>query len=316
MIDARCQALVTFPVTVDLQTGDFGMAQSIQLSLACQLLETKLLQLLRFRSGGVRPSCSSCHLRQCSLMAATCCHGCGRACPCILCLHAACRTLSSQSGCRSCPQPPKAGRMRPCLVGRRCTPCLCAPPSRPPPRARRRTSRATWPSPLCATLTRHTPSLRRPWTRSSGCRRAPQLGGPARTQHPTLHVCKPLFLTLPLAVHGLPGRAWLHASRPASWVWGQALSCPVMQTVACCRRRGRHRRRSRRCSRSSSAAMSSAWRRTPPGWTSCASATRGAPTSRCAAGTRPKMLAADSTVQACIAAAGLPPATAGRAQRH
>ena len=53
MIDARCQALVTFPVTVNLQEGDFGMAASFRLSFACQLLETKLLQLLRFQTGGV-----------------------------------------------------------------------------------------------------------------------------------------------------------------------------------------------------------------------------------------------------------------------
>ena len=53
MVDPRTQALVTFPVTVRLDTGDYGMQQSISLVLMCQLLETKLLQLLRFRTGGV-----------------------------------------------------------------------------------------------------------------------------------------------------------------------------------------------------------------------------------------------------------------------
>ena len=53
MVDPRTQALVTFPVTVRLNTGDYGMEQSISLVLMCQLLETKLLQLLRFRTGGV-----------------------------------------------------------------------------------------------------------------------------------------------------------------------------------------------------------------------------------------------------------------------
>ena len=59
MVDPRTQALVTFPVTLRLNTGDFGMEQSIRLVLMCQLLETKLLQLLRFRTGGVRPAASA-----------------------------------------------------------------------------------------------------------------------------------------------------------------------------------------------------------------------------------------------------------------
>ena len=59
MVDARTQALVTFPVTLRLDTGDFGMEQSIRLVLMCQLLETKLLQLLRFQTGGVCPEAAS-----------------------------------------------------------------------------------------------------------------------------------------------------------------------------------------------------------------------------------------------------------------
>ena len=78
MVDPRTQALVTFPVTVRLDTGDFGMEQSISLVLMCQLLETKLLQLLRFRTGGVRAagSAQSCHLVLCCAAPSVCPDGC------------------------------------------------------------------------------------------------------------------------------------------------------------------------------------------------------------------------------------------------
>ena len=56
MINPQSQALVSFPVTVDLGPGVPSPRESVWLGFACRLLETKLLQLLRFQFGEARSS--------------------------------------------------------------------------------------------------------------------------------------------------------------------------------------------------------------------------------------------------------------------
>ena len=55
MINPQSQALVSFPVTVSLGPGVPSPSESVWLGFACRLLETKLLQLLRFQFGEARP---------------------------------------------------------------------------------------------------------------------------------------------------------------------------------------------------------------------------------------------------------------------
>lgn len=57
MVESRSQALLTFPMTIQRTSPQAGVQQAIWAVLVCQLLETKLLQVLRFQAGQVRPSC-------------------------------------------------------------------------------------------------------------------------------------------------------------------------------------------------------------------------------------------------------------------
>ena len=56
MVNPQSQALISFPVLVDLgdASGPPSPVESHWLSFACQLIETKLLQKLRFQFGEVR----------------------------------------------------------------------------------------------------------------------------------------------------------------------------------------------------------------------------------------------------------------------
>ena len=57
MINPRTQALVTFPVEISLSSGLPNLEDTYWLTFACQLLQTKLLQIMRFRYGEV-PACA------------------------------------------------------------------------------------------------------------------------------------------------------------------------------------------------------------------------------------------------------------------
>ena len=74
MVQPQSQALVSFPVEVDLGPGVPSPRESVWLSFACRLLETKLLQLLRFQFGEARShsvfSCSPPSAVECACDAA------------------------------------------------------------------------------------------------------------------------------------------------------------------------------------------------------------------------------------------------------
>ena len=54
MVMPRTQSLITFPVEISKPGTMEALQETHWLAFACQLLETKLLQLMRFKFGEVR----------------------------------------------------------------------------------------------------------------------------------------------------------------------------------------------------------------------------------------------------------------------